>query len=216
MRVKIDLKIFVLAVLFYFTKQIQTYIMIIGFAFIHELGHLFTGLLLGLKPEKIELSPSGLAIMFKLNTKDYNKKIMNSNLLEIKRIIIALAGPFTNLIIIIISSYLKFNTFTYLMIIYSNIILIIFNLLPILPLDGGKILNGILNIFLGKRKGMKYIYVISYITIIVVTIFSSIAILYVKNIALFLIIIYLWYLFLKEEKKYKIRNAAYEIIEKKA
>ena len=46
MRFRIDLKIFIFLVLFYFTKQIELYGYMMFFAFIHELGHLITGLLL--------------------------------------------------------------------------------------------------------------------------------------------------------------------------
>lgn len=57
MRFRIDLKIFFLIALFYLTKQIEVYAMVMFFAMIHELGHLFAGLLLGMKPEKIEIMP---------------------------------------------------------------------------------------------------------------------------------------------------------------
>ena len=95
MRFRIDLKIFIFLVLFYFTKQIQLYATIMIFCIIHELGHLFAGLLLGMKPEKLEIMPFGLSISFKLYPKDYNKKIKNGNLLEIKKIIVAISGPLT-------------------------------------------------------------------------------------------------------------------------
>ena len=57
MRFRIDLKIFLFLLLFYFTKQIETYVMIIVFAMIHELGHLIAGLAMGMRPEKMELKP---------------------------------------------------------------------------------------------------------------------------------------------------------------
>ena len=57
MRFRIDLKIFIFLIIFYFTKQIEIYAMIMLFALIHELGHLLAGLLMGIKPEKIELMP---------------------------------------------------------------------------------------------------------------------------------------------------------------
>lgn len=40
MRFKIDLKIILFIILFYFTKQIEMYAMIMLFAIVHELGHL--------------------------------------------------------------------------------------------------------------------------------------------------------------------------------
>ena len=66
MKFKIDLKIFLFLILFCFTKQIETYALIILFAIIHELGHLIAGLALGMKPESIKIMPYGLSISFKL------------------------------------------------------------------------------------------------------------------------------------------------------
>ena len=45
MRFRIDLKIFIFLIIFYFTKQIEIYAMIMLFALIHELGHLLACLL---------------------------------------------------------------------------------------------------------------------------------------------------------------------------
>ncbi len=75
MKFKIDLKIFLFIILFYFTKQIQIYALIMIFALIHELGHLLAGILSGMKPERMEIKPYGVSISFKLFSKDYNQKI---------------------------------------------------------------------------------------------------------------------------------------------
>ena len=53
MKFRIDLKIFMLIILFLITNQIKIYAMIMIFAIIHEFGHLLAGILLGMKPEKI-------------------------------------------------------------------------------------------------------------------------------------------------------------------
>ena len=152
MRFRIDLKIFLFLILFYFTKQIETYVMIIFFAIIHELGHLIAGLLMGMKPEKVELKPYGVSISFFITSKDYNKKIKKSNLLEIKKILVALAGPLTNLIIIFIAINSKINVFSNLIILYSNLLLLIFNLIPIYPLDGRKNFKGNFICIFWKKK----------------------------------------------------------------
>lgn len=212
MRLRIDLKIFIFLILFYFTKQISIYAMIMIFAIIHEIGHLLAGLLMGMKPEKIEIMPCGVSISFKINVKEYNKKIKKGNFLEIKKIIVAFAGPITNFIIILIASNLKIDLIKSMIIIYTNFLIMIFNLLPIYPLDGGRILKGILHIILGKRKSEKYTNIISNITVIVITAISSILILYVHNISIFLIDMYLWYLVLKEDKIYKNRQEIYKKI----
>lgn len=216
MRFRIDLKIFILVILFFITNQIKIYAMIMLFAMIHEFGHLLAGILLGMKPAKIEIRPFGVSIDFDIKGKDYNVKIKKGNLLEIKKIFVALAGPMTNALIIII--LMLSNTFNFdyddkMMMIFSNMTLIMFNVLPIYPLDGGRILKGIIYIFNGKHTAEKYIYRMSYTTLIMITIISSIAILYLKNIAIFLAIIFLWGLQMKEYMIYKNRKILYETIQ---
>lgn len=214
MQFRIDLKIFLFFILFYFTKQIETYFMIIIFAIVHELGHLIAGLLMGMKPEKIELKPYGVSISFRLTPNDYNKKIVKGNLLEVKKIIVALAGPLTNALIMFIAINMKINIFSNLMIIYANLLLIVFNLLPVYPLDGGRILKGIVHIFCGKRTSEKYINIFSFAILILVTFIASIGIYYMENISIFLITIFLWIVYLKEDVVYKNKNKIYDLIEK--
>ena len=212
MRFRIDLKIFIFLIIFYFTKQIEIYAMIMLFALIHELGHLLAGILMGMKPEKIELMPFGVSISFKIKVEEYNKKIKKGNMLEIKKILVALAGPLTNFLIIIIASNINIDLFKALIVIYTNFLIMIFNLLPIYPLDGGRILKGILHISFGKRKSEKYINNISKITVIIITAITSILILYIQNISFILIDIYLWYLIIKEDLIYKKREDIYKKI----
>ena len=193
-------------ILFYFTKQIEVYAMIMFFAIIHELGHLLAGILLGMKPEKLEIMPYGVSVSFALTPKDYNKKIKLGNQLELKKIIVALAGPLTNGIIMLIITKLPINIFELMMMLYANLLLILFNLLPIYPLDGGRILKGILHLLLGKIKAEKYTNYISFITLIIVTFVASIVIYFVENLAIFLIILVLWGIFIKEDRIYEKRK----------
>ena len=108
---------------------------------------------------------------------------------------------------------MNLDIFTYLMIVFSNLIIIIFNLIPMYPMDGGRILKGIFYITMGKKKSIKYIHKLSFFVIIFITILASIGILYFKNIAIFLAILYLWYMYLIQDKQYKIQKNIYEIIE---
>ena len=210
---RIDLKIFLLLILFYITKQIEFYAIIMFFAIIHEFGHLLTGLTLGMKPEKIELKLFGLSVSFKISIDEYNKKIKKANMLEVKKIIIALAGPITNLLIILLANFIHINDEQKSMLIYSNLLLILINMLPIFPLDGGRVLKGLLHVILGKNKAERYSNKISFITLILLTILASILILYIKNIAIFLIIVVLFAIHIRETQIYKNRQKIMQIIE---
>ncbi len=214
MRIRIDLKIFIFLILFILTRQIEIYALMMVFAIIHELGHMFSGILLGLKIEKMELMPYGVSVSFRLTTKDYNNKIKNGNLLELKKIIVAIAGPLTNLLIAIITYYLDIGEELKALVVYSNILLLLFNLIPVYPLDGGRILKSILHILFGKKTAEKYINNISFVLLLFLTFVSSIAIIYLKNIAIFLIIAFLWLMYIKEDKVYRRKENIYKLLEK--
>lgn len=212
MRIRINLKIFIFILVFLLTNQIKIYGILLLFALIHELGHMLVGILLGFKPVKLEIMPYGLSVGFEVKCEDYNKKIKKGNMLSIKKLIIALAGPITNLIITII--FLLFNI-TFLgiereLVIYSNILIGIFNLIPIYPLDGGRIIKNILHIIVGLKKSYEYTEQISKITICLLTAICSIVILYIRNIAILIILAYLWYLVITENRKYKKKKKLYE------
>lgn len=213
MSIKIDLRIFLFGVLFFLTKQIEIYAILMFFALLHELGHLCAGIALGLKPKAIEINPMGFSISFKTNVEDYNQKIKYGNEMCLKRIVIALAGPIVNIFIVLIC--LVFNHELVIPkenIIYSNILLAIFNLLPIYPLDGGRILKEVIYIYKGKKEAYKNVNTISKITIVLLTIAFSIIILYIHNIALIFILSYLWYLVIKNEKEYKLYIRTAELL----
>ena len=217
MRFRIDLKIFIFLIIFYFTKQIEIYVYLMLFAFIHEIGHLIAGLALGMKPEKIEIMPFGFSLSFKTNVKDFNKKIKKGNMLGIKKIIVAFAGPLTNLIIILITSYINIDIIKQLMIIYTNFLIFAFNLIPIYPLDGGRILKEFLHINFGIQKTEKMIFLISNIVLLVVSSLIIILAIYTKNFAYVLVIGYLWLLAIKENLIYKRKQLIYKkILENKS
>lgn len=212
MRIRINLKIFLFVLIFILTKQIKIYGILMLFAFIHELGHMIAGILLGFKPEKLEIMPYGVSVGFNIKCKDYNKKIKNGNMLAIKKLIIALAGPLTNFIITIIFLMANINFFGIQreLVIYSNILIGIFNLIPIYPLDGGRAIKNILHITVGLQNSYEYTNQISKITICLLTGICSIAILYIKNVAILLILAYLWYLVIVENRKYNRKKEIYE------
>ena len=226
MHLKLDLKIFLFLLLFLLTSQFEIYIIIMIFAIIHELGHLIAGLILGFKVEEIKLTPMGVRLQFKVESEEYNKKVKKGNMLvkkgnmlNVKKAIIALAGPITNIIIFTILILIQnldlyfTQTYIYQIIVYSNILIAIFNMIPIYPMDGGRFISEILKIKIGYKKAYKITYLLSKTILIILTAISSVAILYLKNIAIFFIIMYLWFLEIQEIRRYNKRKNIEKIVE---
>lgn len=213
MTINVNLKIFLFAILFYFTKQIEIYALLMFFTFIHEMGHLICGLLLGLKPKALKIMPLGVCIEFSVIYKDHNRKIKNGNILSVKKMILALAGPITNIIIIMLCILCKNYIGLSKEIIYANLLIAIFNLIPIYPLDGGRLLKELVHIIKGNKESIEYVNFISNACTILLTMVASIGIYYYKNIAILLIVSYLWILTIEENKKYNMKKRIYKIIE---
>lgn len=219
MHIKIDLKIFLFTIIFILSKSIKIYSILMIFAFIHELGHLICGLILGFKPKKISIMPYGIELNFNINYSDYNRKIKKGNIVSLKKLLIALAGPLTNLIILLITVILKNNNieidfygYTSEQIIYSNLIIGLFNLIPIYPLDGGKIMYELSHIGLGLRKTYTFMQNISLISISILSLFTSIIIICYNNIGILITLLYLWIMVIKSEKELSVKKKIYEYL----
>ena len=87
MELKIDLKIILFALIFYFTGQIEIYCLCLLFALIHELGHVLVARILGNKLLKFKIMPLGFSIFLQTNIEDYNKKIKKGNMYVLKNFI---------------------------------------------------------------------------------------------------------------------------------
>ncbi|MEJ3719634.1 M50 family metallopeptidase [Paenibacillus polymyxa] len=126
--------------------------------FIHELGHATAASLLGARLLSIQMLPfGGVAVI-----EDQGK------LNAWKEIVIALAGPLQNGIMIIILLWLRnvsgleHDYVNY--IIQGNAVIALFNLLPILPLDGGKILQSLISLFFSYHRTLVWTFRASIIT----------------------------------------------------
>ena len=208
MKVQIDLKIIFLCIVYLILNQLELYLLFIVFITIHEIMHALVGIICGFKPASMEIMPFGLSLTF------YSFSSANAK----KKIITYLAGPISNIIlaIIFIGVSNKYNTNDEIIVysIYTNILLGIFNLLPILPLDGGKILKEILKKIYGNKKSYSLISFIGKVTLAILKLFYSIFILKFKNIGVVVILMYLWYLKIKEDKKINRLIKLYDCIEK--
>lgn len=197
-KIRINLEIILFIIIFIITKQINIYATFIIFTLIHEISHAVAGMLLGLKLEKFEIMPFGFKINFEQNQE------------RIKKLLIILAGPLINFIIMIFAIILRWDTD----IIYSNLIIAIFNLIPIYPLDGGRILKLILGLNNNLKETNRIVNKVSNITIIILTGITSIIVLYINNIAFVFVLVYLWYVVVRENKRYNLMQRAYKTLDK--
>ena len=99
-------------------------------------------------------------------------------------------------------------------IIITNLSIFLFNLLPICPLDGWKIIREIIKIFFGIDKSNRIMIIFSKIILTIISFFYSIYIIKIKNIMIMLLIVYLWYLNIIEERKYDIYKKTKDSIKK--
>lgn len=202
MEIKIDLKIFFLCIAYLILEQFEMYIIFLIFISLHELAHTIIGIIQGFKLEKIEIMPYGLSIKFYyFNDANYKKKIITY-----------LAGPVLNFILALVFFCIRTNERLVVYCFFINVILGIANLLPILPLDGGKILKEILKIKYDYKKSYVLINKIGSYILIILTAIYSLLILKIKNIGILLTLLYLWYLKILEEKKSRTLLRMYDII----
>lgn len=213
MQIKIDFKILIFVLIFFLTNQLKLYIILMIFACLHEIGHIIIGMLLGFKLQLFEIKPIGFSVSFNNPIKDYNKRICKSSIVELKKIFIYVSGPILNFLFAIVFFYTNIEDNLKIQIIYINLILAIVNMIPIYPLDGGRIIKSMICIFGGLKKSYIYIEKISSVTLIVLLLCSSIAILYYKNWGLVVIIVCLVYIKIKESKIINQKIKLYNLIE---
>lgn len=199
-----------------FLIKLKIYFVMFFFIIIHELFHVLVGLCLKEKIDSIKLKPYGVNLRFKVNYDDYNKKIKKASMLTVKKIIIYSAGPFINIVLFFVFLMGKMDIriinieITNEEILYSNLILGIFNILPIYPLDGGRIVQEVVHIFCGLRKSYNVIQDVTWVTISIFTAFISVFILYYKNIVLLIVLVYLWILTIRSEKEFMLKEKIYQ------
>ncbi len=135
-------------------------------AFIHELSHVFSAKLLKVKISRIEIYPFGICARL-------SESFIRSSE---KEFIIAFAGPLSNLFLfwfcIFLSNFYSSQILSYL--IDLNIAMCLLNLLPSLPLDGGRILKSILTSKYGILRAYNFMIKLSRLMIVLIFVFAII------------------------------------------
>ncbi len=127
---------------------------------IHEIGHGLLSFYYGWKIEKIEIGVCGGFITY--------DEVIDKPFKE--ELIIALSGIFFQSLFYFVMLFLNHANIidfdTILMIRKYHYAILLFNLLPVYPLDGSKVLSVILNVFLPYKKSLKIINYVSFLTVI--------------------------------------------------
>ena len=128
---------------------------------VHEFGHLITALLLKWKSGKITIYPFGGCCKF---DEDINRPIK-------EELLILIAGPVTQILFCFFIKFLSLKGLmtprNYLVFENYHYSLLMFNLLPVYPLDGGRIVNNIFYLLFPLKKSNKIIVVISFLIVII-------------------------------------------------
>ena len=153
---KINKLVYFFAIISILIGAYKEFIIINTLIIIHEFGHLLAAKIFKVEVDKIYIYPLGG--ITKLN--------MNLNIHPLKEFVIVLMGPLFQYIayFILINLFEKEIVQTY----HYGILL--FNLLPIYPLDGGKILNIIISSFIPYKRSLKLSAYLSYVFILLVVI----------------------------------------------
>ena len=151
---------------------------------VHELGHILISLLFKWNIDKIIILPFG-------GLTKYNEMI-NRPLIE--EFLIAISGiVFQFVFYLLVKDFIDYKYFSFI-----NYFIILFNLIPIYPLDGSKILNIFFNLITSFKNSLVLTIIISYIFIII----FSLLFFSVNKIIAFVLI----FLMLEVNKLYKERK----------
>lgn len=152
---EIHFLVYVVAFFCVLTGLFKKFIIFSSIIMVHELGHILVGILFNWKIEKVILLPFGGITVF---NDEIDKPL-------IEELLIALAGPFFQIIY-----YMFFRDD----IVFANynIAILFFNLLPMYPLDGSKILNVLFNMIFSFKRSYILSLFISFVFCLIFIFFS--------------------------------------------
>ncbi len=159
----------------------QQFLIIFIFVSLHEAGHILAGRFFSIEIKKVIITPIGeTAIMKNIDSVSFWK-----------RLIVFFAGPLINIIFGVVFFLLDSDMFVFAK--NVNFMIAFFNLLPIYPLDGGRILLLLLNKFFPIIVSNKIVIRISYAFSILFILFGIVQlVLFPYNLSLLCIGVYLF------------------------
>ncbi len=151
--IRINIIMLAMFIVYFLLGQFIEITVMILIVLVHEFSHSIVARKYGFIIDEIDILPFGGVAKYK------NIKIINPK----EEIVICAIGPLSNLLIIIVFMGLRsLYTENYFIdfVIEINWLMFIINILPVFPLDGGKIIRAVLSLFIGyKSSTIKLTYV---------------------------------------------------------
>lgn len=145
-RIKINLLLFPVLLISIFFGYYQQLLIMFLLVVVHEMTHCKVAEYYDISIQEIELFPFGGVV----------KTVDDIGAEPYKEIIIALAGPASNLFLFstgyFLMLYFPLKNDVMEIFLISNIVMGGFNLIPILPLDGGRVLRALISYFCGMKQ----------------------------------------------------------------
>lgn len=145
--IRVNIFFLLLFLLYYHFGVLFQALVIFSGVILHEMGHVVVALGYGIKVREIELLPFGGVAKLEGNIEHH----------PVTETYIALAGPMTSGFLVIMGLVMEWsgigNQQWLPFFIRCNMMLLLFNLLPALPLDGGRVLRAFLSGRMGLKKG---------------------------------------------------------------
>ncbi len=139
----------------YINRKLEVLSISYALVFLHELAHLLAAFCIGLKPARVVFFPFGV-----------NLKLKNSIIGALSdEIILYMSGPLLNAFLAVLGVFFIKNEYFNLFY-YNNLGLFLFNILPILPMDGGILMKKILSARVGYRRSETILKCTSFILIL--------------------------------------------------
>ncbi|MFJ8512580.1 zinc metalloprotease [Lysinibacillus xylanilyticus] len=193
MKIKLHLLCIPLVFLMIFTGQIAYYAIILSSLLWHEAGHLLMAMLCGVKVKSCVITPYGGEIEFE------NPAVVPATSL----LWIALGGPIATILGIGLAFFMPELLATKL--INVQLVLLAINVLPIIPLDGGRIFLACLFLFYPSVRALEYYY---WLSLIIAFILFLITLCYLpQSIFLAILCLFIWLQVFKEWNYRKYRLA---------
>ena len=207
-KVKLNYLLMPLLFLYYYLGYGLEVLIGLSSVLIHELFHSITANKLGITVKEIELFPfGGIAKVSNNLSGDPSKEI-----------IVSLMGPISNFLLVglfFIIERFYMSHYVFDMIIKTNISIGLFNILPIFPLDGGRILRGHLSRVMGFKSATKILSKTTYVLTFLGVLFGVIVLIMNKNGIYFILLSCFIFIAAKKEKNMAVFLFMGEIIKKR-